>query len=118
MDDIRMPSRHREILGIIQDHQGRAQAIPYKAIAKMVGLHPRRVRTYVAELIYQFRQPIGTNYDADGGGYYWIVSAWELDEVYNKLRKHGISILQRAADVRNISLAEVLGQVSMEAVKS
>lgn len=118
MDDIRMPGKHRDILAIIQEHQGRAQAIPHKAIAAAVGLHPRRVRTYVAELIYQFRQPIGTNYDCDCGGYYWIVSAYELDEVYTKLRKHGISILQRAADVRNITLAEVLGQVSMEAVKS
>lgn len=112
-NDVKMTATHDQILTIIKEHRGRGNAISYKEIARLVDRHPRTVREAVAELVFQFGQPIGTNYDHDAGGYYLITAAYELDETYEKLRGHGIRILKRAADLKGISYAEMLGQIKI-----
>lgn len=111
--DVRMTKTHDHVLTIIREHRGRGNAISYKAIAALVDKHPRTVREVVSQLIFQFGQPIGTCYETSGGGYYLIVSPWELEDTYEKLRGHGISILKRAADLKGISYAEMVGQLKI-----
>lgn len=112
--DPRMDKNERLVTEILAEHRGKGKAITYSRIAAMLNLDERRIRKIVHRLIEDFRMPICSSYDADCPGYYMAETQEQVDETYRKLRGHGLSILRRAANVKNITLADLVQQLSLE----
>jgi hypothetical protein len=113
-----MNSNEIAVLNILNQHRGKANAIPYHDLAGLVCLGQRALRRVVEGLIREHQVPVCTSYDRGDGGYYLPRTAREVREASHKLRKHGVAILCRASALEKISLAEMLGQLSLEIKKT
>ena len=112
--EITMTPEEKTVLSILQSHKGKAAAIPKSALARAAGFDERRCRKIVKALIEIHNIPIGSDYGSDGGGYFLADSPEEMNAVYRRLRKHGISILVRAAAIRGITLQRLMRGIQQE----
>ncbi|MDY0019847.1 MAG: hypothetical protein RBT47_07590 [Anaerolineae bacterium] len=102
-------------LNWIRKHKGKAAAIRAVKLAEIYGgASERKVRQAVECLIKVHKQPICSSYDPHYAGYYWPVSADEVQATYEQLLKHGVRIIQRARVISKYSTEQVLGQLRME----
>jgi|Deesub1362B_J571_1020462.scaffolds.fasta_scaffold00331_11 transcriptional antiterminator len=87
--------------------------ITTKEIAQTLRIDERTVRHTVKILIEVFKKAIGSK-TANPPGYYRISSQDQAEKTYQSLRRRGLSILARAAEIKRISLRELLGQLLIE----
>lgn len=108
---------------IISSHHGKEHAISIRHLktaadtlrpSDIQSLSERKLRDIVNSLILNFHIPIGSAYSGEHTGYYIIVTREEAEETYTVLRHHAISILKRAAAIRRLTFAELLGQLLLE----
>jgi len=109
-----MTHEEQHILSLLR--RGRENALSVPFLASMVGMSGVRLRTIVRHLIIEHRVGIGSH---TGGkeklpGYFLLAKEKEIDAVYKSLSKRGIRILQRAAELKKISLEEVFHQGRIE----
>jgi hypothetical protein len=102
-----MTDAERAVLGCIEP--GRGRAVPVNVIALLTNLPERRVRRIVRGLIDEHGVCIGSS-TAPPAGYFLINNPEEIEAAYRRLRHRGISILARAARLRDISVVDVFGQ--------
>lgn len=88
--------------------------ISYQDISVVLGVHPRKVRQAVEDLVMVHHQPICSSYNPKLPGYYWPQTREEIAETCGRLIKHGVSIINRAKAIGKYSQEEVFGQVRME----
>lgn len=96
-----------QILSLLQ--RGRDNALSVRHLAECVGVTEVRLREMVRHLIDVHGACIGSS-TSKPPGYYIITDPEEIDAVYRSLRHRGISILVRAAKLKQISITEVFGQ--------
>ena len=102
MDDLFVPPEHRKILNILEDHVGADNAIGQAELAEAVGMHPRKVRALIGELVLRLEKSICTRYgDASKAGYYLPANQEEAKASAEALRSHALLILKRAAVLAN-----------------
>lgn len=92
---------------------GKDNASGVKFLASMMKLSEYELREKVRHLIMVHKVCIGSN-TSKCPGYYFITEPEELDKNYVSLRRRGIKILMRAAELKKISLDEVFNQARME----
>lgn len=93
----------RHLLGrlqtVLEGYRGAARVIRARDLAIVLGLHDptgRTVRELVNELI-GMGIPIGsTNFESGGGGYFYVVTASELDHCVRNYRSRARQILLKA----------------------
>jgi len=113
--DPRMSKYERQAMNILSGvHRGAGKPITYRVLAQSLGVAERTARRIVRRLTILYHMPICTSYDADGGGYYWAERPEEIRACADQLEQHAVSILSRAADLRNVSLSKYLGQLQLE----
>ncbi len=101
-------------LDVIRRHEGKDDPISFQNMAVMLNEEPRKVRRAVEALIKVHRQPVCSSYDSTLPGYFWPRNRDELQEVHDRLFRHGVSILVRASRLMKASEEEVLGQIRMQ----
>jgi hypothetical protein len=99
------------LLGFLR--QGKDNARGVKFLASMMKMSEVELRGMVRHLIMEHKFCIGSNTNKCPG-YYIISQPDELDKNYVSLRRRGIKILMRAAEIKRISLEEVFQQGRME----
>jgi hypothetical protein len=72
----------------------------------------RLLRRLITELRWD-GVPICSVSSKDGGGYYLASVGSELANFLEKKKRHGLKILAQAAKIQKVSLAEMLGQMSL-----
>ncbi len=101
------------VMKILRKHRGRQSAVKVDRIVQLTGINERQVRDIVRHLIHEHRAPVGSSTQKPYG-YYWIVSGEEAEATVKALERRGISVLTRAADIKRITLPELLGQLKLE----
>jgi len=93
-----IPPEHRRVLEVLEQHQGRENAISQHRLASAAGLSPRRVRRIIYELIVDLGQPICSAYGPAGqAGYFFPSGHQEAAEAARALREHALAMLKRAS---------------------
>lgn len=70
-------------------------------IAGLLDVDIRLVRQVVRQLVIDHHLPIGS-VSAGRSGYYWITDIRDIEQNYQRLRRRGIRILQRAQVLRKL----------------
>lgn len=113
-ENVAIPREHRFIRDLLRaEHNGAIRAISQADLAAKTGFRKRRVRQIIRDLISQFGEPIGSLY-ARSGGYFWISSRMETELTCKKMTDHAVSQLSRVADLKKITLPDLLGQMRMD----
>ncbi len=99
------------LLGLLKP--GKENANSVKWLAGMLKMEEVTLRERIRHLIMEHGVCIGSS-TSKCPGYYLITQPEELDKNYVSLRRRGIKILMRAAELKRISLEEVFQQGRME----
>jgi hypothetical protein len=106
-----------QILRILEDHQGKLNRIgrfvmleTINAACPLFPVLEREMRRTIKHLREQHGERIGS----DGRGYYKAMTADEVKAISRYHRKRALSELVSAAKIEKSSLAELLGQLSIE----
>lgn len=106
--------KHRDLLQLLRPHKGRAQARPISAIAERLGMSERDVKAAVKSLVEDFGLPIGASRQ-EPHGYFFIVSADDLEFALRPLANEVISIARRMRKLGGSAIVkEMLGQIRVE----
>jgi hypothetical protein len=95
------------LLALLKPGMENAGSVKY--LAGILKLEEVTLRERIRHLIMEHGVCIGSNTNKCPG-YYLILSPEELDKNYVSLRRRGIKILMRAAELKKISLEEVFHQ--------
>lgn len=110
-----------KVLMAITRHVGASQKIPMTALFERVYGVPwsdkindtRRLREAVTAL-RRDGVPILSDASHTSGGYYLASAGSELEAYIGKLKSRALKILRQAAKIKNQTLPEMLGQMSIE----
>ena len=105
------------ILRILEAHQGKDFAISRKELVDKINdpepqfpTNEREIRETIKHLVTQHGQRIGSC----SKGYFMIETDQELIEACKYYHGYALSLLYVEARLRNMNLAELLGQLSLE----
>lgn len=112
-DTLSMDSDSAMVLRIIGRHQGRASAITVEIISELTGIAPRQVRDIVKHLIEHHHARIGSALTRPAG-YYMIATDDEAAQNELTLRRLALSILTRAAVLKNLTVQEYMRRLQCE----
>jgi hypothetical protein len=98
------------VLHHLQAHKGRAQGISALALEKLTFISPRRQRSAISLLREAGHPVVGT----PETGYYLAQNPDELHECCRFLRSRAMHSLVIEARLKQLSLPELLGQISLE----
>lgn len=109
-----------KMLQIMTKHIGRSRSIGMSQLYEEVFGEPctnkwneaRILRQLVTELRRE-GVPICSDTDKEGGGYYLAAAGSELENYCSRLRTRALKILRMEATLRNMTLPELLGQLSL-----
>lgn len=102
-------------VAILNEHQGKENAINREQFARELGLaNVRDARKIRQRLINDYTIAIGLSNDSDGGGYYIITRQREGEESAHKYISQALSMLKTAATLKGITVEEYLGQLHFE----
>lgn len=113
-------AKHKVLMAITR-HVGASQKIPMTALFERVYGVPwadkindtRRLREAITAL-RRDGVPILSDASHTSGGYYLASAGSELETYIGKLRTRALKILRQAAKIKNQTLPEMLGQMSIE----
>lgn len=97
------------VWSIIQDHQGKRNAIKVDDLAQKTGIEGVRIREIVSHLVKEHGKLIGSS-TGNPPGFYVIADRAELDKQIKSLRHRGIMCLVRAAALSKSSVEDVFRQ--------
>lgn len=97
------------VWSIIQDHQGKRNAIKVDGLAHKTGIESVRIREIVSHLVKEHGKLIGSS-TGNPPGFYVIADLEELDKQIKSLRHRGIMCLVRAAALSKSSVEEIFRQ--------
>lgn len=106
-----MTSYHCRLLLIMQPRIGRENAIKGRRLAKMMKVGERTVRSLVNDLMKGWGIPIIGDTSA---GYYLVGAIEEIEAVTATLKKHALHELWKAALIKKIAPADLIGQLTFE----
>lgn len=109
-----MSELEKEIWQALKWRKGKEYAISYHKLAEELGVHERAVRAAVKRLIEVFLLPICSSYAPDCGGYFIPQTEAEVNAAYEKLYKHGLSLLTRAARLKRIGARQFMRQLRFD----
>ena len=98
------------VLHHLQSHKGKAQGISGAALAAVTGVGERAQRNAISLLRRWGHAVAGT----PETGYYLAQTANELNECCGFLRSRALHSLAIEAQLKRLSLPELLGQISLE----
>jgi len=111
MHDLFLTEEEYRVLAVLKRCRGKKQAIGKRELAKVLGMDERVVRRVIKALIEEHGIPVGSDY---ARGYFIVSAPEEVEETYETLKHHALSILKRAAVLKRISLKRLLGQLEVE----
>lgn len=91
-----LSKEERDVLRVLVQHRGKANAITVPRVADLVGLTCRRTQKVVKALLEVHKVPLGTSYSSEAPGWYVCDTDDERQENRKALRSRALSILQRA----------------------
>jgi len=94
---------------IIEQHQGRANAIKADDLAEETKIESVRIREIVSHLVKEHGKLIGSS-TGNPPGFYVITDREELERQIRSLRHRGIMCLIRAAALSKSSIEEIFRQ--------
>ena len=97
----------RRVLSLILCGKENARSV--KFLAQETRISERTLRLIVRQLIDEQHMAIGSS-TKPPAGYFIINTPDEADEQYEALRRRGISILTRAANIKGLTPGQVFGQ--------
>ena len=103
----------RRVWSVIQQHQGRAQAILSRDVEQETGLSVQEVSEAVKRLVSIHHCRIGSALNRPAG-FYVIETPEEAQASTGHLRARALSMLHRASVLQRVSLDEVYGQGKLE----
>lgn len=96
-----------ELLNLLAFHQGRDRGISAADLARVAGIHERKLRSLISEL-----RENGTAICATPEtGYFLAVTPEELGESCKFLHDRAMHSLRRASQMQKISLPDLMGQL-------
>jgi len=111
MHDLFLTEEEFSVFAVLRRRKGKERAIGKKELAKILGMDERMVRRVIKALIEEHGVPVGSDYVR---GYFIVAAPEEVEETYQTLKNHALSILKRAAVLKRISLKRLLGQLEVE----
>jgi len=111
MHDLFLTVEEHKVLEVLKRRKGKKNAIGKRRLSEILEMDERVVRKVIKELIEKHGVPIGSDYSH---GYYIVSEPEEVEETYNTLKSHALSILKRAATLKRTSLKRLLGQLEVE----
>ena len=109
-----MTELEKEVWEALKGRKGKESAVSYHILANELGVHERAVRAAVKRLIEVFLLPICSSYAPDCGGYFVPQNEAEVNAAFEKLYKHGLSLLTRAARLRRIGARQFMRQLKFD----
>ena len=109
------------VLALLRVRRGRAQAIKVEDLATLVGAGGSGLGTggrQVQDVVKRLREQHGVPICSAAGrpaGYYMAATADELEACYREHRSKALSTLKAMAAIKRVGLAELLGQLALEA---
>jgi hypothetical protein len=107
-------SAQRNLLQLLQAHQGKQRAVPLSFIAARMALTQRAVKDLVQDLRLSFGIQLGASRDAEDGGYYLIATEEESEESTAQMFAQAITMLRVVAQMRRGGRAALLAQIEIE----
>lgn len=101
------------VVGALRQAQGRARAIGCGVLAERVGTSPREVQHVIHRLRCEHGVPIAST-AAPPAGYFIAESSDEIEAFIREQKSKALGILVVVAAVKRRTLAELLGQLSLE----
>ncbi|MCF8719245.1 hypothetical protein [Nitrospina gracilis] len=112
-----MTRRECAVWNRIDQRHGAGAAISRQALVRLTEVPDRKLRDVIHSLVVNHGKLICSTY-GKGGGYFFPVTGREIDEYAGKLHSHALSILQKEAAVRRISLNDLLAEYQTELFES
>lgn len=113
-------SKKEKVLAILARHIGSGRSISMVELYEQVYgkkiqdkiNDTRKLRAIITEL-RQEGVPVCSDMSKEGGGYYLAAAGGELEAYCRKLRIKALKILRLEAVLRNMTLPELIGQLSL-----
>lgn len=110
-----LSDRQRRLVELMRGRQGQLLATPSSTLEAALGCDDRAVRKEMRELVMMFRLPIVASRDAEGGGYFFAVTAEERYTFTEQYIQEGRMLFARAAIIRNeYDIVKLLGQAIID----
>ncbi len=109
--DYEFTKTEQQILSLLQ--KGRQNALSVKRMVEQTGLREDALRQKVRHLI-DAHDILICSVVMKPAGYFYPVSAIEIEQGTKSLRHRGLSILARAAKLQKISIVEIFNQTLLE----
>ncbi len=78
-------------------YDGKGNAVRARNLARELGIDRRTLRIRISHLIVEHRLPVGADDHPKTGGYFWINTPEEEQQVYRAFRTRGKTSITRAA---------------------
>jgi hypothetical protein len=105
------------ILNVLNDHHGKGNAIPRVDLVEHVNhsftnrpIPERTIRQTIKHMVEKHNHWIGSGHN----GYFMVETDQELIDVCRYYHNYGLSLLHVEARLKNISMAELMGQMRLE----
>ena len=107
-----LTSDEESLLGILEFHRGRRNAIKTSKLSRLTGINERKVRKLIHRLREVFHMPIGSS--PSPGGFYIPETQAELKEVADRFLSFGLKQLHMYYILMKITKDQFSDQIILE----